>query len=182
MPQSSVYDLFKNMEESNIVFAYKGDMNDGLLEAVYSMMEKHMEDEQIPAGKKKKFFQILIESFQNVLHHRLNPEGKEIVDSGFTGFVIKNHPNDSYSITTGNLMESSSVESLKKNLDHINSLPAEDLRSHYQKLLSESEFSGKGGAGLGIIELARKSGNKLNYEFTKVNELHSFFCLTIIIP
>jgi Family of unknown function (DUF6272) len=182
MPESSVYDLLKNMEESKIIFAYKGEMNAGLLEAVYSMMEKHMEDEQIPSGKKKKFFQILIESLQNVLHHRLNPEGKEFVDSGFTGFVIKSHPNDAYSITTGNLMENSGVEALKKKLDYINSLPPQDLRAHYQKLLSESEFSGKGGAGLGIIELARKSGNKLNYEFTQVNELYSFFCLTIIIP
>ena len=182
MHESSAYDLLKNMEESNIIFAYKGEMNAGLLEAVYSMMEKHSEEEHVASGKKKKFFQILIESFQNVLHHRLNPKGKEVVDSGFTGFVIKNHPNDSYSITTGNLMENSGVESLKKKLDHVNNLPPDDLRAQYQKLLSESEFSGKGGAGLGIIELARKSGNKLKYEFTQVNELYSFFCLTIIIP
>ena len=50
---------------------------------------------------------------------------------------------------------------------------------YYQKILSDGERSSKGTAGLGMIDIARKSGNKLEYEFVDVNEYYDFFCLNV---
>ena len=38
-------------------------------------------------------------------------------------------------------------------------------------------MSKKGGAGLGFIDIARKSGNKLEYHFEKINDDYYFFII-----
>jgi hypothetical protein len=45
-------------------------------------------------------------------------------------------------------------------------------------MLSNSEFSSKGGAGLGLIEMAKKTGNKLDYDFLQFDSEHSYFILS----
>ena len=45
-------------------------------------------------------------------------------------------------------------------------------------MLSVSEFSDKGGAGLGLIEMAKKTGNKLDYDFVSLDNDYSYFILS----
>ena len=180
---SSVYELLHKMDAENVVLAYKGEINSELLEAVYGMMGKHMEEQIISPDKSKKFFHVLIESLQNVFHHQVTvPIQVRESDVSVTGFIVTKEGENIYSIVTGNYMLNENIDKLKNKLDEVNSLSPEALRSHYQQALAGSEFSEKGGAGLGIIEMARKSGNKLDYEFTKVNDEYSFFSLAITIP
>lgn len=182
MSHSLVYDLLHKMGSENIVLAYQGEVNTELLESVYEMMNKHLEDKKISSERKKKFFYILIESLQNVFHHQVNNlENLNDAKVASAGFMIRNSEEGVYSITTGNYISNSSIEKLSKKLEEVNNLNADELKNYYRQSLSESEFSEKGGAGLGIIEMARKSGHKLNYEFTKINNEYSFFCLTITI-
>ena len=56
---------------------------------------------------------------------------------------------------------------------------AEELKTYYREVLSSNELSEKGGAGLGIIDLVRKSGNKIEYRFDTVNEQFSFFSMIV---
>jgi hypothetical protein len=49
------------------------------------------------------------------------------------------------------------------------------------RVLGTDEFTAKGGAGLGLIEMARKSGRKLEAEFEMINELMAYFYLQMII-
>ena len=46
-------------------------------------------------------------------------------------------------------------------------------------MLSNGEMSDKGGGGLGFIDIAKKSGEKLNYHIRKIDEKYSFFTLTV---
>ena len=64
----------------------------------------------------------------------------------------------------------------------MNAMSAEQLRAFYQESLSVAELSEKGGAGLGILDMARKSKMPLEYEFVPIDEHYSFFILAIAIP
>jgi hypothetical protein len=44
--------------------------------------------------------------------------------------------------------------------------------------MKEGRLSEKGGAGLGFIDIARKTGNKLEFHFLPIDEESSFFLLT----
>jgi hypothetical protein len=44
------------------------------------------------------------------------------------------------------------------------------------------KFSTKGGAGLGLIDMKKKSGNELGFSFQDVDETVSYFSLKVSVP
>jgi ElaB/YqjD/DUF883 family membrane-anchored ribosome-binding protein len=80
------------------------------------------------------------------------------------------------------LIENEKIENLKKHLEKINSLDSEYLKKYYLEILEKGNISDKGGAGLGLIEMARKSGSKLEYDFSPVDEKYSYFYLQTEVP
>jgi len=84
-----------------------------------------------------------------------------------------------YNIVTGNYILTERVESLRSKIDHVNSLDRDGLKTLYKEVLNNDERSQKGGGGLGIIDIARKSGQNLVYDFMEVDNKYSFFSLYI---
>ena len=85
---------------------------------------------------------------------------------------------EEYGITTGNIVERSRREALQKKIDYINNLSREEINELYMKQISEGELSEVGGAGLGFIDIVRRTARKLNYHFSDIDENTSFFILT----
>ena len=56
------------------------------------------------------------------------------------------------------------------------------LKMLYKEVLNNEERTEKGGGGLGIIDIARKSKQKLVYDFMDIDDQYSFFSLYIKIP
>ena len=81
-------------------------------------------------------------------------------------------------MTTGNVLPSAHIDDLKNKLDEINHLQPDEIRKVYRQMLSTAEFSNKGGAGLGLIEMAKKTGNKLDYDFVPLDNEYSYFILS----
>ncbi|NOQ26723.1 MAG: hypothetical protein GQ564_15290, partial [Bacteroidales bacterium] len=79
---------------------------------------------------------------------------------------------------TGNVIENDKIVELTEMLDHINSLDRDGLKQLYKSQMKEGRLSEKGGAGLGFIDIARKTGNKLEFHFLPIDESSSFFLLT----
>ena len=63
-------------------------------------------------------------------------------------------------------------------VENINQLDRTNLNKLYKQKIKEGRLSEKGGAGLGFIDIARKTGQKLVYSFIKIDEEKSFFVLT----
>ena len=114
----------------------------------------------------------VLESLQNVSRHSNGSQ-----HAGMS-LVVYSKIRDGYTVTTANVISSSSIEDLKRRLDEINNLNTNEIRSVYRQMLSNSEFSSKGGAGLGLIEMAKKTGNKLDYDFVPLDEENSYFILS----
>jgi len=68
-------------------------------------------------------------------------------------------------------------------IDQLNKLTTDEIKRLYRETINNSAFSAKGGAGIGMIDMARKTGNKLNYQFLPVkgapNMLFYSFDVTI---
>ena len=84
-----------------------------------------------------------------------------------------------YNIITGNYIANENVSGLKRRLDDVNALSKEELKDYYKQILNNGEMSLKGGGGLGMIDIARKTGQKLNYNFQPIDDNLSFFTLNI---
>jgi hypothetical protein len=51
----------------------------------------------------------------------------------------------------------------------------------YKFILNHQKLSAKGGGGLGLVDIARKTGNKLKYNFEAVSDDYFFFSLDVIV-
>jgi hypothetical protein len=86
---------------------------------------------------------------------------------------------DVYSITTGNLIENGKVDDLKNKLELINENDKTGLKELFRNSLSDQDIKSESTGNMGLIDMARKSGSKLVYQFEQVNELYSYYTLTV---
>ncbi|GAJ23666.1 unnamed protein product, partial [marine sediment metagenome] len=70
------------------------------------------------------------------------------------------------------------IKALSTMLEHINSLDKKGLTQLYMKQLRKGRLSDRGGAGLGFIDIKRKTGKDLKYDFLPIDKDTSFFLLT----
>ena len=80
---------------------------------------------------------------------------------------------------TGYFMASEEVNGLKDHLDRVNGCEPEQLRDLYKETLNNGRFGKAGGGRLGLIDIARKSGRKLEYGFVPLDEENAFFSLNV---
>lgn len=172
MDTSFVYTIYNELKSDNLSLVYQGDFTDDAMSKILNLSDNNIDNYQELTKLKRKVSFILVESFQNIVRH------KGTTDQYSSFFLIRNIGKD-YIITSVNVIEKAKVEALSQKLYHINELEKEELKNYYIDQLSNSEFSSKGGAGLGLIEMARSSGNKLEFDFESIDPTRTSFYLKI---
>jgi hypothetical protein len=171
MHHDKVQLFYKNLEEDHLSFLFQGSYNDDMTEGILELTEYNLENFEGLTKMKKKISFLIVECFQNIVRH--GQVGEEyVVPEGV--FIIRNRGNINY-ISSINYVKNSVIESLKQSLEIIQNLSKDELKAYYLKTLVEDPMSAKGGAGLGLIELARKSSLPLIYEFQKIDDDLSLF-------
>jgi hypothetical protein len=183
MNNNDVYELYQTMERENILLSFKGVVTSELLSSVLSIMESKMDYMEESPKTKKKVFNVLVECLQNLYHHiEPNEAGSQtIVDSleAKSALFLIAKKEENFFISTGNYIDIEHSEELNRRLEIINGMEKEELKAYYQEVLNGGSMSARGTAGLGMIDIARKSGNKLDYKFLDVSNDTKFFCLNI---
>jgi hypothetical protein len=164
---TSIENLFNSLDGYELSYSYRGDFTQQLTDSILSLSETNMEVSNEPLKNRKKVYFIMVESLQNITRH----QDTEVLE----GFFSIHKAQNGFLITSGNIIENIHIPDLKVKLEKINGMSAEQLKEYYYEVLNAGGFSEKGGAGLGLIEMVRKSGNKLTYDFTRINDKHSFF-------
>ncbi|MGZ3920543.1 MAG: SiaB family protein kinase, partial [Bacteroidia bacterium] len=132
--------------------------------------ETNMNITEETSKTQKRVYFVMVESLQNITRHQDINQAEE----NHAFFVVQNRAGE-YNLTSANIVEDQKIKHLRTSLEKINSLNADELKDYYKYVLENTGLSDKGGAGLGLIEMARKSGNKLVYSFDKVDNNSSFF-------
>lgn len=174
-----IYDFYDKMERNNIMLSFKGDITSELLTSILQIMESKLDNLQEEPKIKKKVYNVLVECLQNLYHHM--DEDKQISKSerSRSAIFMIGKVDGNYNIITGNYINVGNVNTLKTKLDDINALSKEELKEYYKAVLNNGEMSQKGGGGLGMIDIARKTGQKLDYTFMPIDNNYSFFSLNI---
>jgi hypothetical protein len=160
------------MMKERLMFVYRGVVTNENSASLLMLLEKEMENSEFGFVGRKRLFMFVLESLQNVSRHSDRNQYSEM------SLVVYSKTDKGYTVTTGNVIETEKIEGLRSKLDEINKLDSGEIRNVYRNMLSNAEFSNKGGAGLGLIEMAKKTGNKLDYDFIKLDENFSYFILS----
>lgn len=170
--QINIYNMFKLMLDNRLIIIYQGLFDQDIIKSMVSMTEKKLIQDNVDEGLRKKLFNIMVEGLQNICKHQLKSESRD-----HHPFLMVGEGEGCFHMSTGNLIANDKTAVIENKLNKINSLNKEELKEFYKQARLKSVISDVGGAGLGFIDMARKSGNKLEHKFYEVNDSHSFFIL-----
>ncbi|HLN20427.1 MAG TPA: SiaB family protein kinase [Bacteroidales bacterium] len=160
------------MMKESLMFVYRGIVTNENSVPLLMLLEKEMENSEFGFVGRKRLFMFVLESLQNVSRHSVGSMHANM------SLVVYSKTGSGYTVTTGNVLHNSGINDLRRKLEDVNKLENKDIRDVYRRMLSSAEFSTKGGAGLGLIEMAKKTGNKLDYDFVKIDDDYSYFVLS----
>lgn len=174
-----IYQFHEEMIRHNFSLVYEGEITHQITKAFTSLAETNMDKLSEDTAVKKKVFHVMVECLQNLSKHAEEFEPSSGSYSGNGIFIVGKlgEENGDYHIITGNSVDNSKVDDLKALLDKINELDRDGLKELFKKQMREGSLSEKGGAGLGLIDIARKTGEKLEYHFHQLDDNNSFFLL-----
>jgi len=105
--------------------------------------------------------------------------GRELEEKYGKPFAMIRLVDRAYLLSTGNLIPNSKVKELKEKLDIVNNLDKEGLKEMFIKSLTDQESDTDSTGNMGLIEMIKKSGSKLEYLFDEINEEYSYYTLTV---
>lgn len=171
--------LAQNGKHRVLSLEYFGCFSENLMHSILEISENGLLARGSSSSQSRKISFLLVECFQNIVRHAAPEKGRE--DQSARGLFAINQYTHHCVINSVNKVKTSRVEEIRNLVDHINSMDASVLKEEYRKKLNATEINMKGGAGLGLIELARKSGSKLQYSFESVDEDFSLFHQQILL-
>jgi len=169
------YQLYKSMKTNEINLIYEGEVTQEITKTFTSLTEKSLSKSAESNSVQKKVFNVMVECLQNISKHA---DAISDDDDERRGIIMISKGEEHYNIITGNIIKNEKVPLLKQSLELINSLDKEGLSALFKQQIKENTLSEKGGAGLGLIDIAKKTGGKLSYQFKELNPNVSFFILT----
>ncbi len=177
-----IENYFSDQTNGDIILFYKGNVDSDVINHVLDTVEGKMVEVDEQSKLRKRVYNVLVESLQNLYHHvdRV-PEDYEDQTAEKYGLLVVKKVEGGYKIVTGNFVQSENIEKLEEKIKRINRSSNEEIKELYKFILNHQRISAKGGGGLGLVDIARKTGNKLDYAFKKYNEKYSFFYLDILV-
>jgi hypothetical protein len=158
-----------------IIVSYHGEMDQDRVSMLSYTAEHQLETQGARRSTIKKTFNILIELLQNVLLHSASPtHGKPFY------FVLAENMQD-YVAICANVVSNQAAKKIQETLDDIKKMNERQLKNHYMEVLSNDQYSAKGGAGLGLITVALKCNNNFTFNCIPLDEQVSLFEMTAII-
>jgi len=174
-----VESYFLDQTDGSRILYFCGNIDSDLINNVLDSIEGDLIKRNEEPRLRKRVYNVLVESLQNLYHHGDRvPEGFKDQSEKY-GILSVNKVDNGYKILTGNFIRSDNVESLEEKLTRINRSSQEEIKELYKFILNHQRISAKGGGGLGLVDIVRKTGSRLDYTFKKYDETYSFFCLNI---
>lgn len=179
---TSTYDLLALREvisNEGILICFNGPFSHSIIEEIGTAVRKHLESDAAVKSAVHDVFAVYIEQTQNVRNYA---ERKNFpVQTSFSPIVIIAKMNGSYAVSSGNLIEKGDVPELLQMLEQVNSLDKDGLKKLYRERLRQSPPPGGTGAGVGLIDMARRASQPLRYAVNALDDTYDFFSLTVVV-
>lgn len=171
MPENNLnaYEVHKFMTEKDILVAFTGHFDHQMINILLKNIREKLKGSMTEMANEQKVYCVLVECIENVSKYASQNQ----VHSGGGMFMLCKS-DTKYTVITGNPILNSHIPSLKAKLETVSKMNREELKLLYrQQIMSERETENN--AGLGIIDIAIKSGNQFQFNFKALTENTSFY-------
>ncbi len=187
---SGLYNTYLEHDKERISFpdpgnslSFAGRVTQDVVDSICKLLERRFEDDWTDSVKRKKVMTVIVEVLQNIYHHSLQGLQSDIdtTDAESCLLFLSRQEGDIFRLQAGNFTMNSDGDLMRARIDSLNSMDPDELKQYYRQKLSENEITDKGGAGLGLIEIARKSSEPVIIHIEEVKGKVSFITLDITI-
>ena len=164
---------------SKSILSYRGPLSFSTIDWLLSEFKVAVQEHDISFKTYKKMISVMIEALENATKYtdQVLCNGEQQPDF-CPAFKIS--CNDSViQMEASNPVKKEEVSPLRDRIDSVNSHDSNALKELYKSTITNGEFSSRGGAGLGFIEMAKTSGSKLEYAFRDLTKEYDLYILRI---
>jgi hypothetical protein len=174
----------KMINKLNINIIYSGPMWEDGIKGLAEMVKVHLDHDNLSGSAAKAIFSVFVEQVTNMLMYSAEKQSysrpdNEPVDVP-VGILVLGHKDNVFFIQTRNAVKNENMELIKNRIEHLNTLDKKQLRQYYkEKLRSDDDNPESKGAGLGLIEIARRATKPIGYMFEPCNKSLSYFTMYV---
>jgi hypothetical protein len=180
----TMYKLYQNLKENDILMTYCGAFAQESIEGIGNAIRKNLAAEEAETSTALTVFSIFIEQVQNILNYsaeKLIIREDDEHELRFGMAIVGRNPTGKFFVCCGNKVLREDMPVIKEKLEMLNALSREDLKDLYKKQRRNVlPLNGKG-AGLGLIEMARKSEGPMEYSFEPAGSDWFFFSIKVTV-
>lgn len=176
METPSLYSLRQRFNAENILICFNGPITRSLIEEVGNALRDYLQSTEVQASAAMDVFGVYVEMSQNIRHYAAS---RGYDDTGAQATVVIAHSlPDRYTVSAGNLVELDDGLALKARVETLSAMDKAQLKAAYKDQLRRPRApEAVSGAGLGLIEMARKSCKPLECGLDVLGEGQAFFSL-----
>ena len=156
-----------------VLVSYTGPLHEESGDAILLLTENAVAQSGAERKEMKRVCNVLIECIQNVHRHGWIDENGEILL-----YLTIEHTPVGFQIQCGNIIDLDMAATLRSKLNNVNGMDHFELRKRYIEVLCEAGVSEKGGAGLGLMSMAKRCAGPIEYELTEQDNDLLLFTLT----
>ncbi|PSJ45413.1 biofilm regulation protein kinase SiaB [Zobellella taiwanensis] len=170
----------EQFNQNRILLCFNGPISRSLIEEIGNALRNYLQADNAQPSAAMDVFAVYIELTQNIRHYasRLGYSERD----GSATVVVARHDDGHYLVMAGNLVEQDDGEALCRRLEALATMDKAMLKTAYKTQLrqprSEAEHSG---AGLGLLDVARKSARPMTAKLVPTGDGRSFFSILAVI-
>ena len=178
---------YKNLLEDNHILAiYSGHIWASGVNNLAEMLLNRLALDDMPFSTSQSIFSIFIEQINNMMMYsadkefKTDPQGNQLEIS--KGIIILGLQETTYFVQCGNAVSDRNAEILKARIEYLNTLDKKELRQYYkQQLTTEDNNPESRGAGIGLIEIARRASGPILCEFEPLSDGLQYFSIHVTV-
>lgn len=174
--------LQKTLQNFGVLISFSGRFTQEIIEELGDAVKKYLETEATSQNDTYNVFSVFIEQTQNIKNYSSQQSGSPLGDRiANSGIVAIGKSEEGYFVSSGNLVASTDVALLAAKLDEISALDKAGLKKLYKEQMKKEIPPGCTGAGLGLIDMARRASNPLSYSMVTLDATIAFFTLKVYV-
>ena len=141
-----------------------------------SVFRERLKLNEVPIGKATSLCSVYVEMMNNMRMH----SAKRQSPSQPLGVLHLGVDNDMYYLQSSNAVETAKVENIQIQLERMNAHIKTELRKFYKfRRRRDNPNKDSQGAGLGLIEIARRTANPIDFDFRELGDGIVFFTMLV---
>ncbi|MBP2300568.1 SiaB family protein kinase [Azospirillum picis] len=179
MKGNELFNLQELLSRQKLLICFSGPFSHSVIEELGKAVRNHLENERIEKSAIMDVFSVYVEQAQNVRNYAASREAQGRPIPANSGIVVIGKDEDHYVVSSGNLVERDDAEGLEAMLEKLRGLDKAGLKAAYKEQSRKPRDAAANGAGLGLIDMARKASRPLDYSLREVDDTYFFFSLEV---